>query len=76
MKFDGFGRLHFGRLQRHNCPSLVAERKVVIAMGYTRFVEIGRVCLINYGDDAGKLCTIVDILDGQRVGDRKTNVFV
>lgn len=45
-------------------------------MGFTRFVEIGRVCLINYGEDAGKLCTIVDILDGQRVGDRKSNVFV
>lgn len=25
-------------------------------------------CLINFGADAGKLCTIVDILDGQRVG--------
>jgi hypothetical protein len=37
-------------------------------MGFTRFVEIGRVCLINFGADAGKLCTIVDILDGQRVG--------
>jgi hypothetical protein len=31
-------------------------------------VEVGRVCLINFGADAGKLCTIVDILDGQRVG--------
>ena len=37
-------------------------------MGFTRFVEIGRVCVINFGADAGKLCTIVDILDGQRVG--------
>jgi hypothetical protein len=26
-------------------------------------VEIGRVCLINYGDQAGKLCTIVDVID-------------
>jgi large subunit ribosomal protein L14e len=26
-------------------------------------VEVGRVCLVNYGPDAGKLCTIVDIVD-------------
>jgi len=28
-----------------------------------RFAEIGRVCLINYGPSAGKLCTIIDIVD-------------
>jgi hypothetical protein len=27
---------------------------------FTRFVEIGRVGLINYGEDEGKLCTILD----------------
>ena len=36
-------------------------------MSFTRFVEIGRVCLINYGPDAGKLCTIVDVIDNNRV---------
>eukprot|EP00605_Chrysophyceae_sp_TOSAG23-4_P000124 GSChrysophyteH1.ASY1.ANO1.137.1 assembled CDS len=36
-------------------------------MGFSRFVEIGRVALINYGPDAGKLCTIVDIIDQKRV---------
>jgi len=36
-------------------------------MGFTRFVETGRVVLINYGPDAGKLATIVDILDAKRV---------
>ena len=36
-------------------------------MGFTRFVEVGRVCLINYGPDAGKLCTIVDIIDAKKV---------
>jgi ribosomal protein L14E/L6E/L27E len=34
---------------------------------YTRFIEIGRVALVNYGPDAGKLCTIIDILDQNRV---------
>mmetsp|Transcript_2948 Transcript_2948/g.4140 ORF Transcript_2948/g.4140 Transcript_2948/m.4140 type:complete len:136 (-) Transcript_2948:114-521(-) len=32
-------------------------------MTFTRFAEIGRVCLVNYGPDTGKLCTIIDILD-------------
>lgn len=30
---------------------------------FTRFVEIGRVCLINYGPDEGKLATIIDVVD-------------
>ena len=34
---------------------------------FTRFVEVGRVVLINYGPDAGKLATIVDVVDGKRV---------
>jgi len=32
-----------------------------------KFVEVGRVVLINYGPDAGKLATIVDVVDGKRV---------
>ena len=36
-------------------------------MSFVRFVEVGRVCLINYGPDAGKLCTIVNIIDNNRV---------
>eukprot|EP00567_Pseudictyota_dubia_P016529 CAMPEP_0197451336 /NCGR_PEP_ID=MMETSP1175-20131217/28491_1 /TAXON_ID=1003142 /ORGANISM="Triceratium dubium, Strain CCMP147" /LENGTH=124 /DNA_ID=CAMNT_0042984019 /DNA_START=46 /DNA_END=420 /DNA_ORIENTATION=+ len=35
-------------------------------MTFTRFVEIGRVALINYGPEQGKLCTIVDVVDGNR----------
>jgi ribosomal protein L14E/L6E/L27E len=31
-------------------------------------VEIGRVCLVNYGPDEGKLCTIIDVVDGNKVG--------
>ena len=30
---------------------------------FKRFVEVGRVVLINYGPDAGKLATIIDIVD-------------
>jgi len=32
-------------------------------MVFTRFVEIGRVVLINYGPESGKLATIIDIVD-------------
>jgi len=30
---------------------------------FKRFVEIGRVALINYGPHEGKLCTIIDVVD-------------
>ena len=36
-------------------------------MSFCRYVEIGRVCLITYGPDAGKLATIVDVMDNNRV---------
>lgn len=36
-------------------------------MSFKRFVEVGRVALINYGPDAGSLCTIVNIIDQNRV---------
>lgn len=35
-------------------------------MSFTRYAEIGRVALINFGPDEGKLCTIVDIVDANR----------
>merc|ERR1711966_17697 len=35
-------------------------------MGFTRFVEMGRVVIINYGPDAGKLGMISDIIDQNR----------
>lgn len=34
---------------------------------YKRFVEIGRVALINEGPDQGKLCVIIDVVDQRRV---------
>merc|ERR1711879_922025 len=37
-----------------------------VTMVFKRFVEIGRVAVINYGPDAGKLCVIIDVLDQNR----------
>ena len=34
---------------------------------FTRFVEPGRLCSVEYGPDASKMCTIVDIIDQNRV---------
>jgi len=34
---------------------------------FARKAEVGRVCLISYGPNTGKLCTIVDIIDANRV---------
>mmetsp|Transcript_20563 Transcript_20563/g.42666 ORF Transcript_20563/g.42666 Transcript_20563/m.42666 type:complete len:134 (+) Transcript_20563:86-487(+) len=34
---------------------------------FKRFVEPGRLALITYGPCAGKMCTIIDIVDQQRV---------
>ncbi|CAN4113701.1 unnamed protein product [Withania somnifera] len=35
-------------------------------MPFKRFVEIGRVALVNYGKDYGKLVVIVDVIDQNR----------
>merc|ERR1719198_1926293 len=35
-------------------------------MTFSRFVEIGRICVVNFGPDAGKLCTIIDLADGTK----------
>ncbi len=47
---------------------------------YTRFAEVGRVVLVQYGPNYGKLATIVDILDQNRVctvfEDIKDDVFM
>ncbi|KAK1443348.1 60S ribosomal protein L14 like protein [Babesia gibsoni] len=34
---------------------------------FKKFVEPGRLCLITYGPDAGKLCFIVDVVTNTRV---------
>lgn len=35
--------------------------------GFTRFVEIGRVVLVNYGPHEGKLAVIIDVADNNKV---------
>eukprot|EP00500_Bicosoecida_sp_ms1_P002493 CAMPEP_0203806146 /NCGR_PEP_ID=MMETSP0115-20131106/33_1 /ASSEMBLY_ACC=CAM_ASM_000227 /TAXON_ID=33651 /ORGANISM="Bicosoecid sp, Strain ms1" /LENGTH=106 /DNA_ID=CAMNT_0050714803 /DNA_START=65 /DNA_END=382 /DNA_ORIENTATION=- len=35
-------------------------------MSFQRFVEVGRVALVSYGPDEGKLCVIVDVVDQNR----------
>merc|ERR1712227_673108 len=40
---------------------------IVREMGFTRFVQNGRVCLVNYGPHADKLVAIVDVIDDKRV---------
>jgi hypothetical protein len=37
------------------------------AMPFSRYVEIGRVALVNYGPEAGTLVVIVDVVDQNRV---------
>ena len=34
---------------------------------YTRFVEVGRLVIVNYGADTGKVAVIVEIIDHNRV---------
>jgi len=36
-------------------------------MVFTKFVEVGRVCVINYGKDVDKLCVIINVVDVNRV---------
>lgn len=36
-------------------------------MPFQRYVEIGRVAMINYGSDYGKLVVISDVVDQNRV---------
>ena len=44
-------------------------------MVFKRYVEVGRVVLVNYGDDAGKLATIIDVVDQNKcLIDGPTNI--
>lgn len=47
---------------------------------YQRFAELGRVVLIQYGPETGKLATIIDIVDQNRVSlnccPLQTGVFI
>ena len=39
-------------------------------MPFSRYVEIGRIALINFGKEYGQLVAIVDVVDQNRVGYR------
>jgi large subunit ribosomal protein L14e len=45
----------------------IADRLFQSMVQFKRFVEPGRLALVTYGPEAGKLVTIVDILDQKRV---------
>ena len=40
---------------------------ILSAMPFQRYVEIGRVAIVNYGPDYGKLVVISDIVDQNKV---------
>ena len=42
---------------------LLLSQRTVVTMVFKRYVEVGRVVLINYGPESGKLATIIDIVD-------------
>ncbi|GJM85557.1 hypothetical protein PR202_ga02018 [Eleusine coracana subsp. coracana] len=44
-------------------------------MPFKRFVEIGRVALVNYGKDYGRLVVIVDVVDQNRAVVRNVETF-
>lgn len=39
----------------------------IFVQSFSRFVEVGRVALVNYGENVGRLVTIIDIVDSKRV---------
>lgn len=48
------------------CVFPTIRHNLDIKMVFTRFVELGRVALINYGPDEGKLCVVIDVQDGKK----------
>ncbi|KAI4318051.1 hypothetical protein L6164_025860 [Bauhinia variegata] len=53
-------------LIRCACVCFSSHRPYSPKMPFKRFIEIGRVALINYGKDYGKLVVIVDVIDQNR----------
>ena len=49
------------------CREAGLRKSLRANMPFTRYVEIGRVALINYGEDYGKLVVISDVIDQNRV---------
>lgn len=55
------------RCQAAQLPARRFARKMAPTKLFSRFVEIGRVVMISYGPETGKLATIVDVVDQNRV---------
>jgi len=51
---------------RHSHGRRHSAAATATAMVFRRFVEIGRVALVNYGPQYGKLVVIVDVIDQNR----------
>merc|ERR1711934_311385 len=45
----------------------IINKYKVIQMGLRDFIQPGRVCFVNYGEDYGKLVVVVDFVDYTRV---------
>lgn len=54
-------------LNRHFKLNFRFETITTGTMPFQRYVEIGRVAMINYGDEYGKLVVISDVVDHNRV---------
>merc|ERR1711985_177385 len=61
---DSDSRQGSGRARHAAAAEEPSRRRT--AMPYTRLVEVGRVAMINYGKNYGKLVVIVDIVDQAR----------
>ncbi|TYZ58659.1 hypothetical protein PybrP1_003805 [[Pythium] brassicae (nom. inval.)] len=51
------------RGQRRQRFGSAARKLRFAALTFNRFVSIGRVALINFGPDSGKIATIIDVVD-------------
>ena len=55
------------RCSRETYSRISSGRCKLRTMPFTRFVEIGRVAMVNYGPEHGKLVVISDVVDQNRV---------
>merc|ERR1712166_789762 len=46
--------------------SFLQHSPTAATMPFRRYVELGRVCMVNFGEDYGKLVVIVDVIDNNR----------
>ncbi|CAE7188463.1 RPL14 [Symbiodinium necroappetens] len=67
MPFSGSLCSHFSSPPPCTPPSPRHIAKMAQKSMFTRFVQPGRLALITFGPCAGKMCTIVDIVDQKRV---------